>query len=620
MIKNNQNYINALRNHLVGWLVIVGKGDENDIRNKIKLGLNSFVGDYGIKKVIKTNNNFGFGLLKPEIPLTLTTWSYFNDKDNVCFIEGVFYDEYFSHCPGDGEDQQLATLFMRKYKDLKAKAIEKLNGSFCGFIYDCNSKELITFVDRLGVKILYWSYEKGDIIVSSNLAVFRSLKTVSIDQSSTFQFLTIGFPIGEKTLLKDVNIQLPYSVNIYNGNMKKSICYWDIPERRKDISLKESVEMITFNMEDFVERIYNRTKEKVSLGLTGGHDSRVVCSALAYRNIPFVPINMKEGGGFNNFNNKVAPELCSIIKKQPVFVKKYSYDEVDEFRKYEFVYSDGNNLYMHLHSVLAKESFERQIRLYMVGFAGDMISGSLTVPAPQYLNSIKKLANVALNNQMELLSFNESFSLLRNTNENLINRTTSEWEQSFFSESSHQNLSDIAICQRLANRNLKRIRYGVIPAIQYVQIIFPYLDNKVLDAYFSLPVKFLNNQKAHCYSGFWRFKEFGNFQACGYPVSLKNEAIFPFIVPLLRFSVLKKNNLLSKLKSSKYKGNWNERHNNIYNETSKSPLFNSNIFKEYYFQKIINPACLYKMHVLKSFFDFYVLGENSLIPRSLLHK
>jgi asparagine synthetase B (glutamine-hydrolysing) len=615
-LMNNTNQLITPRNHLIGWIVIVGKSDKDKIKITIDQGLNSFFGDYGLIKEIRTNDGFGFGLWKPDTPLPLTTWSFFNDKDNCCFIEGVLYDDFFSYQPKDGEDQQFAEIFLKKFRESKAKSIEQLNGCFCGFIFDYRTKKLITFVDRLGVRILYWSYEKGNLIVSSNLAAFRNLKTLSIDESAAFQFLTIGFPIDERTLLKDVMLQLPCTMNIYDGPVKESVRYWDVPKRMKNSSLEESVEMISLSMEDHLERIYQRTKQKVGLGLTGGHDSRVILNALVYRDIPFVPVIWKD----NNFNDEVVSELCFIIKKQPIIVKNVSCDELTEIKENVFTYSDGLHLHFHGFVRLAKECVEERIKCLILGFSGDKISGSLTIPAPQYLRNIKKLALCTLRNQMELLSFKNAHLLIRNISKNIIKETTSEWMQSFIKESSHEYLSDISIWQGFANRNLKRIRFSMIPALQYVQTIFPYSDNKVLNAYFSLPLKFLNNQKAHCYAGFSRFKDFGNYQACSYPISLKEEAFSPFGLYLLRLSRLKLKNLLSMFQSSGYKGGWPENDVKIYDEISQSSLFNANFLKELFVRKKIVPEVLYIIHTLSRFYDFYICGNNRYVPQRFLHR
>lgn len=592
-------------NHLIGWMVIVGVEGENNIKQKINLGLNSFVGDYGLIKKTKTTNGFGVGLLISDSPLPLTTWSLYEDEDIFCFIEGTFYDDYFSHRIAYGEDRKLAKLFINNFNAFKTKAIEKLNGSFSGFIYDYKNKKLITFIDRLGVRVLYWSYEKNGIIVSSNLVAFRNLKRLSIDQNAAFQFLTIGFPIGERTLLKDINIQLPCTMNIFDGPKKEVIHYWDTPKRQKSISLKESIEIIAQSMEAFAYRIYDRSKEKFALGLTGGHDSRVILNALTYKDIPFEPIRFDEG----NFNDKVSRKLCSILKKPLKVVKRITDNEYAEIQKVVFVYSDGLQLYPYGFTYLAKECLKQQISCIMLGFPGDRISGRTTFPSPQYLKSIEQLAKTALNYEIEWLSFEQARLLINNTTSDIICETESEWIQTFLNEGSQEYLLDISIWQN--TRNHKKVRFEMVPSLQYCQIIFPYLDNKVLDAYFSLPAKHLINQKAHCYAGFYRFKELGNFQACGYPIPLKMEALFPFSVYILRSFNLKFKNLVLKRRSSVYKGNWSEKHINIYNEISNCPLFNPTFLKELFFgKKIKKPLDLYKIHTLKRFYDFYICGNK----------
>ena len=187
-------------------------------------------------------------------------------------------------------------------------------------------------------------------------------------------------------------------MNIFKGTMKDSVRYWDVPERRNDISLEESVAMMTHSMEDFVYRIYNRTKGKVGLGITGGRDSRVICSALAYKKIPFVPIMWKD----HNFNDKVAPELCSIVNKQPHILENVSDDnEITEIEKDTFVYTDGFLINSYGFPRLAKACFDQNIEYLVIGIAGDRISGHTTFPDPNSLNSIEQLAESALNYEDE---------------------------------------------------------------------------------------------------------------------------------------------------------------------------------------------------------------------------
>ncbi|MEW6600040.1 MAG: hypothetical protein AB1499_03630, partial [Nitrospirota bacterium] len=147
-------------------------------------------------------------------------------------------------------------------------------------------------------------------------------------------------------------------------------------------------------------------------------------------------------------------------------------------------------------------------------------------------------------------------------------------------------------------------------ALKYVQMIFPYLDSKVLEAYFSIPLKYLNHQKAHCYAGFYRIKDFGKYQATSYPFSLRNETRFPLGICMLRFLSMKINNLKSVFTNSPYKGNWNEIHHKIYEEISSSQLFNSDFLRDHFSHKKIGPRVLYKMHTLNRFYIYFITGKN----------
>ena len=217
------------RNHLIGWMLVVGESSERELTAKLDAGLQCFVGDYGTKKKIVASNHIAFGLWKPDTPLPMTSWSFYEDADYLCFVEGVFYEDYHGHEPIDGEDPKLAELLVRHYVNDKNDAIAALNGCFSGFLYDRQSSTLATFVDRLGVRVLYWSRDK-DVVVSSNLSSFRGLRSLDLDRDAAFQFLTIGFPIGERTLLKNISIQLPCTINTFSAGSKKSTYYWN-PKR-----------------------------------------------------------------------------------------------------------------------------------------------------------------------------------------------------------------------------------------------------------------------------------------------------------------------------------------------------------------------------------------------------
>jgi hypothetical protein len=214
--------------------------------------------------------------------------------------------------------------------------------------------------------------------------------------------------------------------------------------------------------------------------------------------------------------------------------------------------------------------------------------------------------------QMETLSFADASLTMEGAKAEFVEASLHEWKESFLAESTGEYLSDVALWQVLSNRNLKRIRFQMIPAARYVQLLFPYLDSAVMQAYFSLPIEFLRHQNAHCYAGFYRFRQFGDYQASGYPISLKREATNPAILYGLRMSASQIHRLLSKLNGApRFTGSWNAWHVAVKDETMECPLFNKTMLDELFVSKRLRPEELYKMHTLWKFYESYVENREN---------
>jgi asparagine synthetase B (glutamine-hydrolysing) len=600
-------------NHMVGWILILSPQGEQEVSQKVNKGLDGFVGDYGLLPFCYTRNGFGFGLRKPHAPLPMTTWSFAASDRGVCFLEGVFYDAYESHPVDGGEDPEFAPLVLDAFLRLREKAVARLSGSFAGFVFEPDTGRLHTFVDRCGTKAVYWSRELGDLIVASNLAVFRCLKALSVDQVAAFQFVTIGFPVGERTLLEDVRVQLPGSINTFRETSHQSVRYWEIPSRAKDAELRDSVELISQSLEDCVDRLAARAKQPVGLGLTNGHDSRVVFNSLLYRKVPFEVVVWREG----NPNDRVVDQLCSLVGKEPREVREA---QAQADQQSVFAYSDGQTLYGWGFFNLGNRSLEEGLGCLLLGYTGDWISGGYAVPAAQYLRRIDQLTKSSLAYQMELLSFSDAVGVLGDIPHAISTEAIAEWTQSFVREASAESLSHVEILQGFANRNFKRLRYAMMPALKSVQLLFPYLDNKVLEAYFSLPERAFYLQRAHCYAGFYRFNGFGDYQCQGYPVPLRIEARFPEALYLIRLARIRMRPALSLVERFRGGEKWRAKHEEAYREVMQSGAVNRGWLAALRRDGKLSLTSLRKIHTLSRFIDVYVRGENRHIQKGFLRQ
>jgi asparagine synthetase B (glutamine-hydrolysing) len=575
---------------------------ETDLIAKIDLGLQNFVGDYGLKKTTLVQNGFAFGWREPLTPSPLTTWSLFHDEKTLVFVEGSFYDAYCGHRPQPGYDPVLGRQLCNEYRRGAENALAGLSGSYSGCIIDYISRRLMTFVDRLATKPLFWAREGKNLVISSNLASFRNLRAIEIDSLGAFQYLTFGFPLGTRTLLKDISIHRPSSMQVFDDHGHRTVPYWKIPDRRETRPVVESAERIADAIEQSVTRIHRAANGTLGLGLTGGHDSRVILSALVTQAVPFKPIRWDE----RNANDKTARNLCTLIGKDLKLVPGINNgDDLESLRDDVFLYTQGMYRYQSGFSRLGRACLQHDVKCLMVGFAGDVISGGLTIPSPHYMRDIRELSRRALINQMEGLSFESASSILPHMSATEIKEAQAEWYQSFIDESGRGHLVDVAIWQRLANRNVKRICFSMLPLSKYVQTVFPFLDNTVLDAYFSLPIRALNNQQAHCYASFCHTPRFAAYPVSGSPVPLKVEARFPSAVHRAKLWQHAIRHALARYRSAKEAINWQGEYQRMYDEIMRCPLFSSAVLKAWRSEERITPANLRHLHTLSKAYALF---------------
>jgi hypothetical protein len=237
-----------------------------------------------------------------------------------------------------------------------------------------------------------------------------------------------------------------------------------------------------------------------------------------------------------------------------------------------------------------------------LGFAGGVVSGGVCIPAPLRSTSIKHLARIVLKQQMELFDFVTARSLISNIDDSVIDQTLSEWEASF--EKNHGSSPvDQIIWQKFENRDLKRIRFVMAPALRFTQLVFPYIDSRVMETYFSLPADHLHLQRAHCYAGFYRYPAFGKFRACSYPISLRTEARFPQLLNSLR--------ALRRLTPHRPPriSVWSEFYERKAQQVRKSPMWSEEVKRLLKARNGLRPKGLNKLRTLSQFHE--VMLENS---------
>lgn len=155
--------------------------------------------------------------------------------------------------------------------------VDCLKGSYVLVLINDAKNEITVIPDRLNVLPLYYAFENGKLIISSNTAMILKASWVSreVDHLAMAMQNLFDYMLGEYYFLK--GIRRFENARIYSFDkqgLSKKI-YWDVSELFHDKLLpkKQSLDMLAEQLKENVN-LYSSDAEKVLVSLTGGFDGR----------------------------------------------------------------------------------------------------------------------------------------------------------------------------------------------------------------------------------------------------------------------------------------------------------------------------------------------------------
>ena len=202
-------------------------------------------------------------------------------------------------------------VIVHAYEEYGEDCVHKLNGMFSFAIWDSKKKKLFIARDRLGVKPLFYSIVKNNLLFSSEIKSILQFDGVTreINHDGLYQFATYGYTIDGQTMMKNIYELLPGHKLIYSflDNSIKIEKYWEL-------EIKES---------NFAEDFYIKKLEKI---LTNSIDLRQVSDA---------PLGALLSGGLDS---SIMVAILSKLSEQPVktFTTGFGH-ELDEYSEAQTV-------------------------------------------------------------------------------------------------------------------------------------------------------------------------------------------------------------------------------------------------------------------------------------------
>ncbi|HEU6449347.1 MAG TPA: asparagine synthase (glutamine-hydrolyzing) [Verrucomicrobiae bacterium] len=213
-----------------------------------------------------------------------------SNEDGTLWI--VFNGEIFNHVELRPElearghrftTQSDTEVLLHLYEEFGSKCLERLNGQFAFAIWDENEKTLFLARDRLGIRPLFFTFQRDNLIFASEIKalltdprVRREIDTTALDQTFTF-----WAPLSPRTAFRGI-FELPpaHFLLAHHGEIEIEN-YWqlDFPDATATAAKKIHIENV---LEEFSTLLVDATKIRlradvpVGAYLSGGLDSSLI--------------------------------------------------------------------------------------------------------------------------------------------------------------------------------------------------------------------------------------------------------------------------------------------------------------------------------------------------------
>ncbi|MCD4760044.1 asparagine synthase (glutamine-hydrolyzing) [archaeon] len=167
-------------------------------------------------------------------------------------------------------------VILHGYEEFGEEILKKLNGMFAFAIYNRMNKRIFVARDRLGIKPLYYHYNKKEnkLIFASEIKAILNYKELKKEPNyeAITEYLTFQNILDEKTFFKGINILPPGNyLTLKNNNLEK-VEYWKPEFRYKKRSYMETLNEFREILKRSIKR-HLISDVPVGSYLSGGFDS-----------------------------------------------------------------------------------------------------------------------------------------------------------------------------------------------------------------------------------------------------------------------------------------------------------------------------------------------------------
>lgn len=310
------------------------------------------------------------------------------------WLDGEFYnqEEIAPQRTSASGDPELLHTLLKQSSD--CSFLKQIDGFFSAVIYDSINKEVRLITDRCGLRSLYWTVHKGDLVWASEAKAMLALPDFepTIDSQAVQDFFGFGYLLKDRTWFEGVEL-LPSGTVLTWDIRQRSVktqryWYWDeIRPLAEKIDERELTDELGRLFRQAVKRRC-REGERVGLMLSGGLDSRAILAAMPDGGYPIHVVTYGRRG-CEDIRIAAMAAMVKGAMHRPVEINERNW----LIRRLDGVWwMDGEKDLMHMHGIEAYPETRGLFDISLDGFLGDATIGGSYLGDPS-VSEIDKIEN-----------------------------------------------------------------------------------------------------------------------------------------------------------------------------------------------------------------------------------
>ncbi|MBM2820461.1 MAG: putative asparagine synthetase [Candidatus Berkelbacteria bacterium] len=226
----------------------------------------------------------------------------FNEDKSIAIVfNGEIYNfqkikkelEKKKHTFKSGSDTEV---IIHAYEEWGKECVHKFNGMWAFIIYDRKKRSFFVSRDRLGIKPLYYYYDREKLICASEIKAILKYPGIKakLNPNALNEYFTFQNILSHQTLFENIYLLEAGNNLIYSDGKLENIKYWDADFEKKDLTIGQWKEKL---FETLKESVWRHLISDVPVGtlLSGGMDSTTISYFASQKNPKFMTFS----GGFD---------------------------------------------------------------------------------------------------------------------------------------------------------------------------------------------------------------------------------------------------------------------------------------------------------------------------------